>query len=85
MDGDMEEMMIEGVEDILNRLPRHPRAVLLYTSCVHHFIGCDLNSCIPEIEGEVPGCGFHRLLYESHHAQEQDDPWTLRCECNCTV
>lgn len=58
MDGDMEEMMIEGVEDILNRLPRHPRAVLLYTSCVHHFIGCDLNYVYQRLREKFPDVDF---------------------------
>ena len=42
LNGDMEELVIEGVTDILNRLPKLPPAVLVYTSCVHHFTGCDL-------------------------------------------
>lgn len=41
-EGDMEKLIIDGVGDILEKLPKKPRAVLLYTSCVHHFIGCDL-------------------------------------------
>ena len=40
--GGMETLIIDGVGDILSRLEKKPRAVLLYTSCVHHFIGCDL-------------------------------------------
>lgn len=42
LDGDMEELIIEGVSDILSKLSYKPKAVLLYTSCIHHFIGCDL-------------------------------------------
>lgn len=38
LDGDMEELIIEGTTDILERMPKKPRAVLLFTSCVHHFI-----------------------------------------------
>lgn len=45
IDGDMEELIIEGVTDIMNRLPARPKAVLVYTSCIHHFVGCDLEMC----------------------------------------
>ena len=43
LDGDMEYHVIEGVSEILERLPKKPPVVLVYTSCVHHFAGCDLN------------------------------------------
>lgn len=42
-DGRLEEAIIEGTEKILSELPRQPRAVLLYTSCVHHFTGADID------------------------------------------
>ena len=42
LEGDMEELIINGVSDILERLPKLPPAVLIYTSCIHHFMGCDL-------------------------------------------
>ena len=38
----MEQLIIDGVGDILSKLPKRPPAVLLYTSCIHHFTGCDL-------------------------------------------
>ena len=42
LDGDMENLIIDGVTDILNKLNYKPKAVLVYTSCIHHFIACDL-------------------------------------------
>jgi len=47
LEGDMEELIIEGVTDILNKLTaigKRPPAVLVYTSCVHHFSGCDIEA-----------------------------------------
>lgn len=41
-DGQMEELVIDGVSDILNRLADKPSAVFLFTVCVHHFMGCDI-------------------------------------------
>ena len=54
LDGDMEELIIEGVTEILARLPYRPRAVLLYTSCIHHFMGCDLAMCFDELRRRHP-------------------------------
>ena len=34
LDGAMEELMIEGVSDVLQKLPYRPRAVLLFISCL---------------------------------------------------
>lgn len=58
LDGDMENLIIEGVTDILTRLEHKPRAVLLYTSCVHHFIGCDLPLCYSELRKRFPEIDF---------------------------
>ncbi len=58
LDGDMEELLIEGVTDVLNRLPKLPRAVLVYTSCVHHFMGSDLQLCYRTLRERFPGVAF---------------------------
>lgn len=42
LEGDMEELIIDGVTDILEHLPRMPRNVLLFPSCVHRFLGTDI-------------------------------------------
>ena len=58
LDGDMEELIVEGVSDILRRLPQLPPAVLVYTSCVHHFMGTDLNLCYDTLRSRFPGVAF---------------------------
>ncbi len=58
LDGDMEELMIEGVTDILNKLQRTPRAVLVYTSCIHHFMSCDVTRCYAELRRRFPNVDF---------------------------
>ena len=58
LEGDMEELLIEGVADILGKLPYKPRAVLLYTSCIHHFIGCDLTLCYKRLRERFPDIDF---------------------------
>lgn len=56
--GDMEDLVIEGVTDILNRLPKMPPAVLIYTSCVHHFTGCDLGLIYSTLRERFPDVDF---------------------------
>lgn len=58
LDGDAEALIIEGVTDILHRLPALPPAVLVYTSCVHHFLGCDLELCYAELRRRFPNVRF---------------------------
>ena len=41
-DGRMEELVIDGVSEILHKLKRKPTVVLLFTVCLHHFMGCDI-------------------------------------------
>lgn len=58
LDGDMEELLIEGVCDIIEKLPVRPPAVLVYTSCVHHFAGCDLDMIYRELGQRYPDIDF---------------------------
>ncbi len=58
LNGDMEELVIEGVCAILEKLPKLPPAVLVYTSCVHHFAGCDLNMIYRELRQRYPQVDF---------------------------
>lgn len=59
LDGDMEELIIDGVSDILqNKLPALPPAVLLYTSCIHHFMGCDMERVFGLLRQKFPSVGF---------------------------
>lgn len=58
LDGDMEELIIDGVTGILESLHYKPRAVLLYTSCVHHFVGCDLKLCYDALRKRFPDIDF---------------------------
>ena len=58
LDGDMENLIIDGVADILAKLPKLPKAVLLFTSCIHHFIGCDLEFVYSKLRERFPGVEF---------------------------
>ena len=58
LDGDMEDLVIDGVSDILEKLPKKPPVVLVYTSCVHHFAGCDLNMIYDTLCDRFPDVDF---------------------------
>lgn len=58
LDGDMEDLVIEGVSDIIGKLPKRPPAVLVYTSCVHHFAGCDLDMIYSRLRERFPDIDF---------------------------
>lgn len=58
LNGDSEEKIIEGVTDIIGKLDKLPPAVLLFTSCVHHFIGCDLGTVFASLGKRFPDIDF---------------------------
>ena len=61
LEGDMEELIIEGVTDIIEKLTakgKRPPAVLVYTSCVHHFSGCDIETSYAELRRRFPDIDF---------------------------
>ena len=41
LDGGMEELMIDGVSDVIEKLKYRPRAILLFISCQHFFLAYD--------------------------------------------
>ena len=57
-DGTMEDLVIDGVSDVLEKLPYRPKAVLVYTSCVHHFTGCDLDMIYMRLRERHPDIDF---------------------------
>lgn len=58
LDGDLEQLIIDGVGDILSKLTKRPPAVLLYTSCIHHFTGCDLELVYRRLREKYPDVDF---------------------------
>lgn len=58
LDGDMESLIIDGVTDILSKIPKKPRAILLFTSCIHHFMGCDLELVYRTLRGRFQNIDF---------------------------
>ena len=62
--GNLEDVTIEGVTDVLNRLDKKPKAVLLFTVCLHHFLGSDLDRIYGELEKRFPEIFFIRCFMD---------------------
>ena len=58
LEGNMEALIVDGVTEVLQRLPGLPPAVLVFTSCIHHFMGCDLALCYRELRRRFPTVDF---------------------------
>ncbi|MEG2038658.1 MAG: nitrogenase component 1 [Oscillospiraceae bacterium] len=58
MQGDMEELIIEGTTNIINGLHYKPRAIMLFTSCVHHFVNADLPMVYRILSERFPDIDF---------------------------
>lgn len=58
LDGGMEQLMINGVKDILEKLSYKPRAVLLFISCQHFFLAYDQQFVFDTLAGMFPEICF---------------------------
>ena len=43
-DGTMEDTIVQAVGEIIDNLPAMPSVFFLYPSCLHHFMGCDMEA-----------------------------------------
>lgn len=64
LNGNLEDITIEGVTDVLNKRGDHPKAVLLFTVCLHHFVGSNLNYIYDELERRFPDICFIRCYMD---------------------
>ncbi|MCI1209027.1 MAG: hypothetical protein LKF96_06255 [Treponema sp.] len=58
LEGTMEQLVIDGVNDVLRKLPYKPPAVLVFTACMHEFAGCDYGYIYGELRKVHPGIDF---------------------------
>ena len=58
LEGDMEEALQRGCERIIRELPDRPRAMLVYTSCVHHFLAVNYQRIYEILRKEYPDIDF---------------------------
>lgn len=64
LQGTVEQITIEGVADVIRRLPKRPPAVMLYTVCLHHFLGSDLSYIYRTLEQAFPDIFFARCYMD---------------------
>ena len=56
--GTLEESLIDGTAEIVDRLEQHPPVVLLFLSCMHLFAGCDFDAVIAALSERFPDITF---------------------------
>lgn len=56
----LETATIEGVSDVMRRLPQRPPAVMVFLVCLHHFVGTDVGYVYRELERRFPDIRFLR-------------------------
>lgn len=80
--GNLEDVTIEGVTDILNRLDEKPKAVLLFTVCLHHFLGSDLDRIYGELEERFPEIFFMRCFMDPVMQKTGPTPGSEAAPCH---
>ena len=58
LEGDMEEALLRGTERIIALLPEKPRAMLIYTSCIHHFLAVNYHRVYKILRERYPEIDF---------------------------
>jgi len=58
LDGGMENLMIEGVTDIIRKLDYRPKAILLFISCQHFFLAYDQKLVFEVLRKHFPDICF---------------------------
>ena len=77
IDGKIDTLIIDGVSDILEKLPKRPKALLLFTTCIHNFIGCDLNYVYSELRKKFPDVDFVILLSTGYSLSLKDTSYSI--------
>ncbi len=58
LDGDMEEQVLHGTEKIIESLPQRPRMVMIFISCMHHFMAVNYQRVYKLLRKEYPDIDF---------------------------
>lgn len=56
--GNLEQLTIDGVADVIRKLPDRPRAVQLFPVCMHHLLGCDMHFIAAQLRKQFPDIDF---------------------------
>ena len=58
LEGDMEEMLQHGVERVIRELPEKPRMMMIFTSCIHHFMAVNYRRVYKILAKDFPEIDF---------------------------
>ena len=59
-DGSLEDLIVDGVSDVIEKLSPKPRVIQVYTNCIHHFAGIDFDNVYDRLEERNPETMFMR-------------------------
>lgn len=62
--GTVEDVTLEGVASVLEKLPKLPPVVMVFTVCTYRFLGCDLDYIYGNLERRFPTVRFLRCFME---------------------
>ena len=62
--GTVEDVTLEGVASVLEKLPKLPPVVMVFTVCTHRFLGCDMDYIYHKLEQRFPTVWFLRCFME---------------------
>lgn len=62
--GTAEDVTLEGVASVLEKLTKLPPVVMVFTVCTHRFLGCDLDYIYHNLEQRFPTVRFLRCFME---------------------
>lgn len=58
IDTSMENFLIDGVTEILHGTEKLPPSVLIFTTCIHHFVACDMKLVLRRLKEKFPETDF---------------------------
>lgn len=58
LEGTMEETLQEGTEKIIDSLPERPRMIMIFISCIHHFLAANYQRVYQVLRKEYPDIDF---------------------------
>ncbi len=57
-DGTLESDVVDGVAEVIEKLPGRPRCVLIFLSCMHLFAGADYEVILDQLREQFPDIDF---------------------------
>ncbi|MCR5776816.1 MAG: nitrogenase [Lachnospiraceae bacterium] len=60
----LETLTIEGVCEVIEKLDKHPRNIMVFTVCVHAFMGANLKKIYDELSKRYPDIDFCRCYMD---------------------